>query len=74
MWARPISIGPGDSGTVSRRKYSDLFSTNTTGLGSAIALRSSPAASAALLGITTFSPGMWVSHASRLCECWAPLR
>ena len=29
---------------------------------------------AALLGITTFSPGTWVSHASRLCECWAPLR
>ena len=47
---------------------------NTTGLGSAIALASSPAASAALDGITTFSPGMCVSHASRLCECWAPAR
>ena len=63
----------GGIGTVSRRKYSDLFSTNTTGFGSAIALASRPAASAALLGITTFSPGTCVSHASRLCECWAPL-
>ena len=44
------------------------------GSGSAIALCSSPAASAAPLGITTFSPGTCVSQASRLCECWAPLR
>ena len=59
------------SGAGSRRKYSDLFSTNTTGLGSAIAAASRPPASAALDGITTLSPGTWVSHASRLCECWA---
>ena len=72
--ARPIGTGSGGSGTVSRRKYSDLFSTNTTGFGSAIAACRRPAASAALLGITTFSPGTCVSHASRLCECWAPLR
>ena len=24
--------------------------------------------------MTTLSPGMWVSHASRLWECWAPAR
>ena len=47
---------------------------NTTGLGSAIELISSPAASAARLGITTLSPGMWVTQASRLCECWAAPR
>ena len=32
---------------------------------------SRPAASAAVLGITTLSPGTCVSHASRLCECCA---
>ena len=47
---------------------------NTTGLGSSIALASSPPASAAVLGITTLSPGMWVSHASSDCECCAPPR
>jgi hypothetical protein len=74
VWARPSGIASGGSSTGSRRKYSDLFSTNTTGFGSAIALSSSPAASAAPLGMTTFRPGTWVSHASRLWECCAPLR
>ena len=57
-WARPNGTGSGVSGTDSRRKYSDLFSTNTTGLGSAMAECSSPAASAAVAGMTTLSPGM----------------
>ena len=51
-----------------------MFSTKTTGLGSAIALASSPGTSAVRLGITTFSPGMWASQLSRLCECCAPQR
>ena len=28
--------------------------------------------SAGVEGITTVSPGMWASSASRLCECWLP--
>ena len=72
--ARPIGAGSAGSAAGSRRKYRALFSTNTTGPGSAIALSSRPAASAAQLGITTFRPGTWASHASRLWECWAPLR
>ena len=44
------------------------------GSGSAMADRSRPAASAAVLGITTFRPGTCVSHASRLWECCAPPR
>ena len=28
--------------------------------------------SAGVDGITTLSPGMWASSASRLCECWLP--
>ena len=34
-------------------------------------LSSRPRASCALLGYTTFRPGTWVSHASRLWQCWA---
>ena len=46
----------------------------TTGFGSAIALASSPAASAGRLGITTLRPGTCVSQLSRLCECCAAPR
>ena len=28
--------------------------------------------SAGVDGMTTLSPGMWASSASRLCECWLP--
>src|SRR6185503_9330430 len=44
------------------------------GFESAIALASRPAASTARLGITTLSPGTWVSQLSRLCECCAAPR
>ena len=45
---------------------------NTTGFGSWIAARSSPYVSAGVDGMTTVSPGMCASSASRLCECWLP--
>ena len=45
---------------------------NTTGFGSWIAARSRPYVSAGVDGITTLSPGMCASSASRLCECWLP--
>ena len=45
---------------------------NTTGFGSWIAARSNPYVSAGVDGMTTLSPGMCASSASRLCECWLP--
>jgi len=33
-----------------------------------------PDQAAAVAGMATLRPGMWVSHASRLWECWAPAR
>ena len=44
----------------------------TTGFGSWIAARSNPYVSAGVDGMTTVSPGMCASSASRLCECWLP--
>src|SRR2546422_1758188 len=43
----------------------------TTGFSSRIALLMSPLASCGVAGATTFKPGTWQNHASRLCECWA---
>ena len=72
--ASPIGTGTTGSGTSPVRKYSVLFSMNTTGFGSAIALTRSPAASIGRLGITTLRPGTCVSQLSRLCECCAAPR
>ena len=72
--ASPIRADGTRSGTSSLRKYRFLFSTNTTGLGSAMAAASRPAASTARLGMTTLRPGTCVSQASRLCECCAAPR
>jgi len=46
---------------------------NSTGSSSRIAALSSPLASAALEGMITLSPGTALYHASKLCECCAPL-
>ena len=72
--ASPIGTGSARLGHLALRKYSVLFSMNTTGFGSAIALASRPAASAGRLGITTLRPGTCVSQLSRLCECCAAPR
>ena len=72
--ASPIRTGSILSGIRSLRKYNVLFSTNTTGFGSARARARRPAASTARLGITTLRPGTCVSQLSRLCECWAAPR
>ena len=50
---------------------STLFSKYMTGSLSSIAVSIRPRASSAQEGYTTFRPGTWVSHASRLCECCA---
>ena len=75
--------GPDDAGLAERHpvprlgqwrlpSYSSRFSMKITGLSSSIALRSRPYVSAPELGMTTVSPGIWASSASRLCECWLP--
>ncbi len=45
---------------------------NTTGFGSRTALISSPLASSAVDGATTFSPGACMNHASGFCEWNGP--
>src|SRR5919205_1082868 len=62
----PVGTGP-------LVKYSALCSRKMTGLSSRIADFNKPLASAGVDGVTTFRPGMWQNHASRLWLCWAAL-
>ncbi len=59
------------AGTSPLTAYRHLASKTSTGSGSLIAATSPAAASAGVLGTTTFRPGIIMAQFSTLCECWA---
>ncbi len=70
-FAIPIGSSCPSIGISPFASYSTLCSMKTTGFGSRMADFSRPLASAELLGITTLSPGIWLTQVSSVCECWA---
>ena len=70
--ATPSGIRYSSSGTSHFSPYKSVFSMNITGSLSRIADFSSPFASYAVAGHTTFMPGMFASQFSGVWECVAP--